>query len=149
MQGVSRMTTSTTDRFSTYYSEWLQYNWVDFLFANSIASFWHRLDFVSYLCGLFRDSFQTTKKHSYYVYSIYMPSFTWFLEVVYPVGVTTNRSCFTRRINHNSGNLYWICTKVGTEILFNPPVWCTKFQLDPSMGSCIIAIFLSVQKDEE
>jgi len=30
LQGVSMMTTSTTDRFSAHYSEWLQYNWVDF-----------------------------------------------------------------------------------------------------------------------
>ena len=39
LQGVSMMTTSTTDRFSAHYSERLQYNWVDFLFANSISSF--------------------------------------------------------------------------------------------------------------
>jgi len=87
--------------------------------------------------------------HSYYVYSIYIPSYNSFLETVYPVGVTTNRSCFTRRISHNSRNLYRICTKVGTEIPFNVPVLCTKFQLDPSMRLRFIAIFLSVRKDEE
>jgi len=64
------------------------------------------------------------------------------------VGVTTNRSCFTR-ISHNSGNLYWICTKVDMEIPFNVPVLGTKFHLDPSMCSHFIAIFLSVRKDEE
>jgi len=99
---------------------------------------------VSYLCGLFPDSFQTTKRHSYYVYSIYMPSFNSFLEAVYPVGVTTNRSCFTRTISHNSRNLYWSCTKVDTEIHFNVPVLCAKFQLDPSMHSHFTAIFLRV-----
>jgi len=29
MQGVSMMTTLTTDQFSAHYSEWLRYNWVD------------------------------------------------------------------------------------------------------------------------
>ena len=55
------MTTSTTDQFSAHYLERLQYNWVDFLFTNSIASFWHQLSFMSYLRGLFLNSFQTTK----------------------------------------------------------------------------------------
>jgi len=35
------------------------------------------------------------------------------------------------------------------EIRFNVSVSCTKFQLDPSMHSCFIAIFLSVQKNQE
>jgi len=143
------MATSTTDWFSIQYSELLQYNWVDFLFANSIAWFWHRLGFVSYFCGLFLDSFQTTKRHSYYVYSIYMPIFNSILEAIYPVGVTTNRSCFMQTISHNSRNNQQICTKVGTEICFNAPVLCTTFHLDSSMHSSFIVIFLSVWKDEE
>jgi len=53
------------------------------------------------------------------------------------------------KISHNSGNLYQIRTKVGTEIPFNAPVLFTKFQLDPNMRLRFIAIFLSVQKDEE
>jgi len=122
--------------------------WV-FFFANSIASFWHRLGFVSYFHGLFLDSFQTTKRHSYYDYSIYMPNFNSILEAVYPVGVTINRSCFTQRISHNSRNLYRIGTKVGTEIRFKVPVLCTKFQLDPNMRWHFIATFLSVRKDKE
>jgi len=78
-----------------------------------------------------------------------MPNFNSILEAVYPVGVTTYRSFFTQRISHNSGNLYRIFTKVDTEIPFDAPVLCTKFQLDLSMRSRLIAIFLSVQKDQE
>ena len=51
-------------------------------------------------------------------------------------------------VSHNSRNLYRI-SKVGTEIPFNAPILCTKFQLDPSVRSHFIAIFLSVQKDEK
>ena len=58
------MTTSTTDRFSAHYCERLQYNWVDFLFANS-HTILRLVDFVSYLRGLFPDSFQITKRQSY------------------------------------------------------------------------------------
>ena len=54
-----------------------------------------------------------------------------------------------RPISHNSGNLSRICTKVGTEIWFNVPILCTKFQLEPNMRSRFIAIFWSVQKDKE
>jgi len=143
------MTTSTTDQYSAHYSEQLQYNWVDFLFPNLIVWFWHWLGFVSYLCGLFLDSFQTTKKHPYHVYSIYMLIFNSSLKAVYPVGVTTNRSCFMQTISDNSRNHQWICSKVGTEIHFNAPVLCTKFQIDPSMHSRFMAIFISVRKDEE
>jgi len=46
------------------------------------------------LC-LFSDSFQTTERHSYDGYSIYMPSFNQFLAAVYPeiysLGVTDLR----------------------------------------------------------
>ena len=59
---------------------------------------------LSYLHGLFLDSFQTTQRHSFCVYSIYMPIFNSFLEAVYPVAVTTNQSCFMWTISHNSGN---------------------------------------------
>ena len=38
--------------------------------------------------GLFPDSFQTKKRHSYDDYSIYMPGFNQFLPAVYPVDVT-------------------------------------------------------------
>jgi len=37
----------------------------------------------------------------------------------------------------------------GTEIPFNAPVLCTKFQLDPSMRLRFIVSFLSVRKDEK
>ena len=36
------------------------------------------------------DSFQTTKRHSYDGYYIYIAIFNSFHEAVYPVGVTTN-----------------------------------------------------------
>jgi len=39
------------------------------------------------------------KRHSYDGYSIYLGSFNSFLEAVYPVGVTTNQSCFTRKLD--------------------------------------------------
>jgi len=116
------------------------------IFYSQILS--HNFDTGWLLCHIFPNSFQTTKRHSYYDYSIYMPSFNSFLEAVYSVGVTTNRSCFTQRISPNSGNLYWICTKVGMEIPFNAPILCTKFQLDSSMRSRFIVILLSVWKDE-
>ena len=41
-----------------------------------------------YLGGLVPDSLQTTKRHSYNGYSIYMPSFNQFLPAVYPAGMT-------------------------------------------------------------
>ena len=46
----------------------------------------NRLGFVSYLRGLYLDSFQTTKRHSYDGYSIYIAIFNSFHEAVYPVG---------------------------------------------------------------
>ena len=57
---------------------------------------------LSYLRRLYLDFFQTTKRYSYDGYSIYIAIFNSFHEAVYPVGVTTNRSCFTRIIGHNS-----------------------------------------------
>ena len=68
--------------------------------------------FVSYLCSLFPDSFQTTKRHSYDGYSTYMLSFNSFLQVVYPVDVTTNQSCFIQIISHNSEILYGFALKL-------------------------------------
>ena len=40
---------------------------------------------------------------------------------------------FFVKIRHNSINLYQIPTKIGTEMCFNMPFLCTKFQLNPSM----------------
>ena len=110
---------------------------------------WHRLGFVSYLRGLYLDSFQTTKRHSYDGYSIYIAIFNSFHEVVYPVDVTTNRSCFTRIIGHNSWTIHRICTKFDARIRLWTPFLCTKFLGDRSTRLLVIAIFASVRKDEE
>ena len=104
---------------------------------------------MSYLRGLYLDSFQTTKRHSYDGYSIYIAIFNSFHEVVYPVGVTTNRSCFTRIIGHNSQTIHRICTKCDARIRLWTPLLCAKFQGDRSTRLRFIAIFASVRKDEE
>ena len=104
---------------------------------------------MSYLHGLYLDSFQTTKRHSYDGYSIYIAIFNSFHEAVYPVGVTTNRSCFTRIIGHNSRTIHRICTKVDARIRLWTPFLCAKFQGDRSTRLLVIAIFASVRKDEE
>ena len=104
---------------------------------------------MSYLCGLYLDSFQATKKHSYDGYSIYIPIFNSFYEAVYPVGVTTNRSCYTRIISHNSCTIHRICTKCVTRIFLWAPFLCANFQGDRSTRLRFIAIFASVRKHEE
>ena len=104
---------------------------------------------MSYLHGLYLDSFQTTKRHSYNGYSIYIAIFNLFLEAVYPVGVTTNRSCCTRIIGHNSRTIHRFCTKFDARICLWTPVLCAKCQGDRSTRLCFIAIFASVQKHEE
>ena len=104
---------------------------------------------MSYLRGLYLDSFQTTKRHSYDGYSIYIAIFNSFHEAVYPVDVTTNRSCFTRIIGHNSCTIHRICTKFDARIRLWTPFLCAKFQGDRSTRLLVIAIFASVRKDEE
>ena len=88
------------------------------------------MGFVSYLHGLYLDSFQTTERHSYDGYSIYIAIFSSFLQGIYPVGVTDLRSYFTRIIGHNSVNVHRIPTNVGTEIRLNEPFTCAKFHPD-------------------
>ena len=104
---------------------------------------------MSYLRGLYLDSFQTTKRHSYDGYSIYIAIFNSFHVAVYPVGVTTNRSCFTRIIDHNSLTIHRICTKFDARIRLWTPFPCAKFQGDRSTRLLFTAIFASVRKDEE
>ena len=106
------------------------------------------MGFVSYLHGFYLDSFQTTKSHSYDGYSIYIAIFNSFHEAVYPVGVTTNRSCFTRIIGHNSRTIHRMCTNVDARIRLWTPFLCAKFQGDRSTRLRFIAIFASVRKDE-
>ena len=110
---------------------------------------WHRLGFVSYLRGLNLDSFQTTKRNSYDGYSIYIAIFSSVHEAVYPVGVTTNRSCFTRIIGNNAWTIHRICTKFDARIRLWTPFLCAKFQGNRSTRLRFIAIFASVRKDEE
>ena len=101
---------------------------------------------MSYLRVLYLDSFQTTKRHSYDGYSIYIAIFNSFHEAVYPVGVTTNRSCFTRIIGHNSSTIHRICTKFDARIRRWTPFLCAKVQSNRSTCLHFIAIFASVQK---
>ena len=101
---------------------------------------------MSYLHGLYLDSFQTTKKHSYDSYSIYIAIFSSFLRGVYPVGVTDLRPYFTRIIGNNSVNVHRIPTKRGTEIRYTEPFKCAKFQPDWSTHSCFMANFAKCAK---
>ena len=55
------------------------------------------------------------------------------------MGVTDLRPYSTQIIGHNSVNVHRIPTKLGTEIRFNEPFKCAKFQPDPSTHSCFIA----------
>jgi len=72
-----------------------------------------------------------------------MPSFNQFLPAVYPVGVTDLQPFFMiGKIGHNSLNLSWIPTKIGTEMCFNKPFMCTKVIL--GMHWCFMAKFAGV-----
>ena len=73
------------------------------------------------LHGFYLDSFQTTKRHSYDGYSIYITIFNSFLLGVYRVGMTDLRPYFTQIIGHNFVNVHRIPTKVGIEIRLNEP----------------------------
>ena len=101
---------------------------------------------MSYLHGLYLDSFQTTNRHSYDGYSIYISIFNSFLQGVYPVGVTDLRPYFTQIIGHNSVNVNRIPTKVGTEICLNEPFKCAKFQPDLNAHLCFMADFVKCSK---
>ena len=101
---------------------------------------------MSYLHGLYLDFFQTTKRHSYNGYFIYISIFNSFLQGVYPVGMTDLRPYFMQIIGHNSANVHWIPTKVGTEIRLNEPFKCAKFQPDPNTHLCFVADFAKCAK---
>ena len=101
---------------------------------------------MSYLDDLLLDSFQTTKRHSYDSYSIYIAIYSSFLQAVYPVGVTDLRPNFTQIIGHNSVNVHRVPTKLGTEIPLNEPFTCAKFQPDWSMHLCFMANFAKCAK---
>ena len=57
------------------------------------------------------------------------------------MGVTEVCSYFMRITGHNSTILYQIPTKLGTEIHFNEPFKCAKFQLDQSTHLYFMANF--------
>ena len=101
---------------------------------------------MSYRHGLYLDSFQTTKRHSYDGYSIYISIFNSFLKGVYPVGVTDLQPYFTHIIGYNSVNVHRIPTTVGTEICLNEPFKCAKLQPYPSTHSCFMADFAKCAK---
>ena len=92
------------------------------------------------------STFQTTKRHSYDSYSIYIALFSSFLQGVYPVGMTDLRPYFMQIIGHNSVNVLQIPTKVGTEIRLNEPFKSAKFQLDRSMRSHFMVDFIKCVK---
>ena len=60
------------------------------------------------------------------------------------MGVTDVRPFFTQIIGHNSVNVRWIPTEVGTEIHLNEPFKCTKFQPNRSMHLCFMVDFAKV-----
>ena len=62
------------------------------------------------------------------------------------MGVTDLRPYFTQIIGHNSVNVHQIPTKLGTEIRFNEPVKCTKFQPDWSTNLRFMADFAKCAK---
>ena len=62
---------------------------------------------------------------------------------VHSVGVTPY---FTQIVSHNSVNVHQIPTKLGTEIHYNEPFKCAKFQPDWSMHSCFMADFAKCVK---
>ena len=96
---------------------------------------------MSYLHDLYFDCFQTIKRNSYNSCSIHKPIFSSFHGAVYPVGVTTNRSCFTRIIGHNSLTVHRICTKFDTRIRLWTPFLCAKFQGDRSTAFAFYSNF--------
>ena len=79
-------------------------------------------------------------------YSIYIAIFSSFLPAVHPVGMTDLRPYYTQIIGHNSVNVHWIPTKLGTEIRLNEPFKCAKFQSNWSTNSCFIADFVKCAK---
>ena len=107
----------------------------------SVAQLLHTFNFESYLHDLYFDYFQTTKRYSYNGWPIHKPIFNSFHEVVYPVSMTTNQSCFTRIFDHKSWTIHRICTKFGTRIHLWTPFLCAIFQRDRIKCLCFIAIF--------
>ena len=103
---------------------------------------------MSYLHGLYPDSFQTTKRHFYHGYSIYtvIAILSSLLQGDYPVGVTDLQPYFIQIISHNSMNIPRIPTKRGAEIRCNEPFKCAIGQPNWSLYSCFMADFAKCAK---
>ena len=74
---------------------------------------------LSYLRGLFSDSFQITKRHSCYVYSISFYIHSKFHPIHssgLPCRCDRPWTSFHAKINHNSVNLNQISTKIGMKM---------------------------------
>ena len=104
---------------------------------------------MSYHNGLYLDSFQTTKSHSYNSYSIYIAIFSSFLQGVYPVGMTDLRPYFTQIISHNSVHVHRIPTKVGTEIALMSPLSLPNFSSIGARIRVLWQVLQSVRKEVE
>ena len=62
------------------------------------------------------------------------------------MGLTDVWPYFTQIISHNSMIVHLIPTNLGTEIHFNEPFTCAKFQLTCSMHWCFMADFVKCVK---
>ena len=62
------------------------------------------------------------------------------------MGMTELRPYFTQIVSHNSVNVHWIPTNVGTNIFLNEPYMCAKFQPNWSMRSWFMADFAKCAK---
>ena len=72
---------------------------------------------------------------------IVTPSIAIFNSVVYPVGVTEILFYFMQVVGYNFVNVHHIPTKHGTEICFNEPFKCAKFQPNWSTHWCFMVDF--------
>ena len=75
--------------------------------------------------------------------------FSFFPYAVYPVSVTTYWCYFSCIIAHNSLPVYRIPAKAGTEMCLYTPLLCAKVQSNRIWRSRFIAVFVSVQQEEE
>ena len=80
------------------------------------------------------------KIHSYNGYSIYIAILAHSFEDL-PDGSGKSSILFMQIISHISVILYWIPTRLGTEIYLNESFKCTKFQLDQSTYLYFMADF--------
>ena len=91
--------------------------------------------------------FSNHKRHFYDEYSIYIAIFSSIFQGVYPVGMTEVRSYFTRMIDITPQFFTGFPPNlVYTEIRFNEPLKCAKFQLDRSMCLYFMADFAKCAK---